>query len=164
MSDDLINFLRERLDEDERAARATTEHQPYDEWDAVGAGDDSDAQLSHWEVVKIARPHPTPAAKSIAEHIARQDPTRVLREVEWKRRALDASNDDCSWGCTTEHSFSGSCGLRPMGPAWEANGHRWVQDDDGNPTLAPTVTPFYVLRLLALSYADHPDYRPEWRS
>ncbi|MFH8405550.1 DUF6221 family protein [Streptomyces sp. NPDC018019] len=89
MSADLVEFIRARLGEDGEAARATTERQPYTEWDAVGAGDDSDSRLSHWEVVKIACPHPTPAAKAIAVHIARHDPARVLAEVEAKREIVD---------------------------------------------------------------------------
>jgi hypothetical protein len=35
----------------------------------------------------------------------------------------------------------------------------WRADDSGEATLVQQD----VLRLLALPYADHPDYRPEWR-
>lgn len=85
----LTAFVRARLDEDEATARATTRHQPYDEWDAVGAGTQDDVHRSHWEVVRIARPHPNPAAYDIATHIARHDPARVLREVVAKRRIVE---------------------------------------------------------------------------
>lgn len=88
--DELVRWFGEQLDADERFARATTERQPYDEWDAVGAGDDTDSRLSHWEVVGIATAKPTPAAKSIAEHIARHDPARVLRDIQSDRILLAA--------------------------------------------------------------------------
>ncbi|MFD7661098.1 DUF6221 family protein [Streptomyces sp. NPDC059788] len=140
---DLTQFLRDRLGEDEAAARATTERQPYDEWDAAGAGDDSDSRLSHWEVVKIARPHATPAAKSVSEHIARHDPARVLAEVDAKRRLLVVHAKSSSYdGCVICDDGNDSCGC--MGGAhWEY--------------------PCDTVKLLALSYADHPDYRQEWR-
>lgn len=87
--DELVQWLRAQLDEDERIAREATERQPYDEWDAVGAGDDDDVSRSHWEVVKIARMSPTPAARSLALHIAEWDPARVLAEVDAKRQIVD---------------------------------------------------------------------------
>jgi len=86
--DDLVTWLRAQLDEDERIAKATTERQPYDEWDAVGAGDDDDVARSHWEVVKIARMGQSPAARALAVHIAAHDPARVLREIDAKRRMI----------------------------------------------------------------------------
>lgn len=47
----------------------------------------------------------------------------------------------CPAGCAEEHSFSGSCGLRWMGPAWEESGTMWVRDEEGRPVLAPAVEP-----------------------
>jgi hypothetical protein len=87
---------------------------------------------------------------------------RVLAEVDAKRRILDASNMACPPACLAEHSFSGSCGLRWMGPLREENGSRWVLDDTGLRVAPPPAIPEWALRLLALPYADHPDYRTEW--
>ncbi|MFE0470444.1 DUF6221 family protein [Streptomyces sp. NPDC058947] len=137
--DDLVRWLGEQLDEDERMAKATTERQPYDEWDAVGAGDDDDAARSHWGVVRIARMAQSPAARSLAVHIARHDPARVLREIDAKRQLLD---------------------LHEPGE---------MEYVDGDVCMACDVRggePFYpckTLRLLALPYADRPGYREEWR-
>lgn len=75
-----------------------------------------------------------------ADHIARHDPKRTLIEVEAKRRNIEQH------GSTTGYVFD--------------------DDDDalacrccGDLTVA---YPCGTLRLLALPYADHPDYRPEW--
>ncbi|TDD37855.1 hypothetical protein E1287_07300 [Actinomadura sp. KC06] len=63
---------------------------------------------------------------TVASHIVRHGPARVLAEVETKRRLID------------QHvGYSGG------------------GDDDH--------WPVQTLRLLALPYASHPDYRPEWR-
>lgn len=43
---------------------------------------------------------------------------------------------ECSPGCADEHTFSGSCALRWMGPVWEERGARWVRDADGRPRSA----------------------------
>ncbi|MFD4738701.1 hypothetical protein ACFWNQ_15210 [Streptomyces virginiae] len=43
---------------------------------------------------------------------------------------------ECPPGCADEHTFSGSCALRWMGPAWEQDGARWVRDEDGRPAAA----------------------------
>ncbi|MGW4695167.1 DUF6221 family protein [Kitasatospora cineracea] len=113
MTDDLVAFLRERLDEDER--------------DPGG-----------WS------------------------PARVLAEVDAKRRIVAASNAECPPTCRAEHTFSGSCSLRWMGPLNEQDGERWLTDDTGARYEPPPVVTEWTLRLLALPYAAHPDYRPEW--
>lgn len=88
--EDLVTWLRACLDDDERVAREVSEKAPYDEWDAAGAQGEDDAALSNWEVIRIARPYNRPDARSVAEHIARWDPARVLADIEAKRRILDA--------------------------------------------------------------------------
>ncbi|MDT9688182.1 DUF6221 family protein [Streptomyces sp. P9(2023)] len=99
--DDLIAFLRARLDEDEQTARAASDGwYLYDPEQAIAFVPVEDTQ-----------------------HIARHTPARVLAEVDAKRRIL---ND--LWG----------------GPDHE---DMWA----------------HHIRLLALPYADHPDYRDEWR-
>ncbi|MER5277763.1 DUF6221 family protein [Streptomyces sp. NPDC002809] len=68
MTDDLVQFLRDRLDEDERIARA------------AGSGwydYDPEQQIAF-----------VPPEDS--RHIARHDPARVLREVEAGKRMLHA--------------------------------------------------------------------------
>jgi hypothetical protein len=70
-------------------------------------------------------------------HIARWNPARVLAECEAKRRIVDAEV------------------LRDVGPA-----SHYVSPDVHAAIAGRTATP--VLRLLALPYADHPEYRSEW--
>jgi hypothetical protein len=83
--DDLIAFLRARLDEDEMAARAAAEAAQTSVWmdgaegSVLGVGGDM---------------HLRGAVRSIDDigpHIARWDPARVLAEVEAKRRIVDWS-------------------------------------------------------------------------
>ena len=128
---DLVQFLRTRLDEDEQAARTWPDHQHN--WEACGPRHLSYASGSGesvtavnvggdgtlgWERIYVKRD-----PGELAAHIARHDPARVLREVDAKRQLLDGHTPDYHW-----------C---PMGDS--------------------------VLKMLALPYADHPDYRDDWR-
>lgn len=87
--------------------------------------------------------HPTDEVVDYTEsaaHIARHDPARVLAEVEAKRQLLDLHQP-----AETEYVDGDICytcdDLRGVEPAY----------------------PCRTLRLLALPYANHPDYRDEWR-
>jgi len=165
MTDDLVAFLRARLDEDEQAALGT-----LDPLALIGRHRGKPEQ--RWKVTESGRgiidaDGNTLRAKDVfpaeAEHIVRHDPARVLAEVDAKRSIIAASPVACPPACARDHTFSGSCALRWMGPVvWGEDESRWVRDSDGATVLAPPVTTNYVLRLLALPYADHPDYRPEW--
>lgn len=138
--DDLIAFLNARLDDDERLASAASpgpwsENAESDEVMAVDGITVCDGfALSGNQL------------RATVAHIARHDPARVLAEVEAKRRILD------------EH--------RPIvdgdrDPAWPPPGHCaecWSpKHEDYHPW------PCRIVRLLALSYADHEDYREVWK-
>lgn len=130
--DDLIAFLRARLDEDERVLRA--------------------AEGGHWEVSTIdgtSEIRETVTRLGVvysfsggctdpdtAGHIVRHDPVHVLRDIESKRRIIR----ECWAAVERDRMHSG---WRPRQTEYD---------------LAA-----YTLRLLALPYADHPDYRKEWR-
>jgi hypothetical protein len=147
---DIVEFLRARLDEDERTARAAD----------VKQGDDPEWKVSPVLAARIVGQHGAltvrsardnrPVARvescgddeapdnildgdSVGTHIARHDPARVLREVEAKRRIVDLH--------VAAHAQFADYGT-PRDGAQDA------LDD--------------VLRLLALPYSDHPDYRAEW--
>jgi hypothetical protein len=143
MSDDLIEFLRARLDEDEAvaiAARSTGDGPGR--WHAAYARDDLDP--SDWLIaasplddVPVAGPR---LSLGTAAHIARWDPARVLAEVGAKRAMLDAcealeANAEAEWAAC--HSTEGN---------FEAVGA------------------YRMVELWAQSYADHPDFDPEWRA
>lgn len=121
--DDLVQFLRARLDEDEQAARR--------------AGD-SFRQIGETGVIVATEGDRAEECASanwagIAEHIVRHDPARVLAEVEAKRELL------------ADYERFVAERRRMMG-GW-----------DSYPEPSPVLTAF------ATVYADHPDYRPEWR-
>jgi hypothetical protein len=79
-----------------------------------------------------------------AQHAARFDPARVLAECSAKRRIVLA--------CRESGPAVGFLGARPPGMAdWPLSPHDQHQ-------LAAL-----VLAVLALPYADHPEYRQEWR-
>lgn len=143
MTQTLVQFLCDRLDEDERAAMQSIEQATVHL-----AGADA-ASVSAWHVVE--RPTGTFVATRdqwdrVAEvvpnyggahtdHIARHDPARVLAEVDAKRRILAEVYPEVA---KAEELIQ---------EEWHSGGNA-----DGD-----------LLRLLALPYADHPDYRQEWR-
>lgn len=87
--DDLVTFLKARLNEDEKAALTTLEGHPLAEWTAVGTPGESDLERSNWAVVNVAGPDDKgPWTRAIMQHIARHDPARVLREVQAKRQII----------------------------------------------------------------------------
>jgi hypothetical protein len=73
-----------------------------------------------------------------SDHIARFDPHRIQQDLEAKRRIIKEHHDDGYGNCL-------GCGMN-------AN-EEMCNGIDDCPTLCA----------LALPYADHPDYREEWR-
>jgi hypothetical protein len=133
VTDDLVAWLRERLDEDEQTARATGDaHWSYDrETFTVRAEQSEVASRRRSTYPGDPAGATTPILDVYGTHIARWEPARVLAEVQAKRRLLTQFE---------LRSNSVRATVRP------ATGGVW---DD-------------LLRLLALPYAEHPDYRPEW--
>lgn len=78
--------------------------------------------------------------ESSAPHIARHNPARVLTEIDAKRRIIADYED-------AERSLTAAA---PGTPPHDI-------------MTGATNTLRRTLRLLALSYADHPGYREEWR-
>lgn len=143
---EIVEFLTARLDEDEAAALAWPEDQR--EWQYVGrrnliydngrhesvaAIDVSNRPIDFWERIRVLR-----ASASLAEHIIRWDPARVLREIEAKRRLIRA------YVAATELTNS------KIPPVRQAAKNQ-----------ASALT--FALRLAAMAYADHPDYDTAWR-
>lgn len=142
MTNDLIAFLRARLDEDERVAR-----------DVAGGADLGAWQREDHNVFKsdlgrkvlvVGGGEGSPDADEL-DHIARHDPARVLRDVEAKRRLVAEifeyeATEDGELGCchSADDIAAGQC-----------------PGTDLDKLLA--------LRLLALPYAEHPSYREQWR-
>lgn len=87
--DELVRWLGEQLDEDEQIARAAREAEfcknghwtvkgPFEEGLGAVHSEAGEAILGEEESVPF----------SIAVHIARHDPARVLREIDAKRRVI----------------------------------------------------------------------------
>ncbi|MYX67387.1 hypothetical protein K388_05554 [Streptomyces sp. KhCrAH-43] len=137
MTADLVQFLRARLNEDERAARAAT---PGPWCDSGGYVTDIDqhgnsrVQVTEFGTQDEDGQGSGPQGQADSAHIARHDPTRVLREVESGRRTLRAHDKWCEGRCEAKYPEGG----------FDA-AHYWN------------------LKVRAEVYADHPDYRPEWR-
>lgn len=85
-----------------------------------------------------------PPADQAAEHVTRHDPARILAECTAKRRLVLA--------CRDIRPDLGFLGARPEGLADFP-----LSPTDGHQLAAVT------LALLALPYADHHEYRQEWR-
>lgn len=145
--DDLVTFLRARLDEDAEAAlSAALGRSKYAAWRAEETDVYTQEVILSGHAHRVADTGPThPRADDYEEdaaraaHIARHDPARVLREVEAKRRIVDLCAPPLV-DVTDLHS-TGREFIQGKGAPW------------GEP----------VLRLLALPYADHPDYQNDWR-
>jgi len=150
---DLVAFLRARYDDEARAATAATPgpwwHNPSKQWLGPEEFEAYDRTMGE-EFVGYGGPHPftgciaatgpadNPQSMADAAHIARWHPARVLAEVDAKRRIVDRLD---YW--ETAASRAGVAGL--------SNFERGTRAE----LLA-------TCRLLALPYADHPDYQPAW--
>lgn len=159
--DDLVAFLRARLDEEEQAARAAIAEDDPGRWEMV----DDHLNGSVSVLGQFARgaplPPPTPTqcgdwyaiaewsdrdgerpegSVPYAEHIARWDPARVLAEVEAKRAIVDLLARQTA-ACPEDD--------------WSVDG--------GIETAVLADNARYLLRLLVASYAEHPDFDSTWR-
>jgi hypothetical protein len=160
VSADLVAFLRQRLDEDEQVARAAIgKPSPTNEglgpgvwragggiWDEVVDGDD---------MTIYAEGGHTPEQ---AQHIARWDPAAVLREVEAKRRIIDLHRPvqftNAELGIV-DAIVCFKCHSRMDSP------DDWPEDEDWPYPLVQDPYPCLTVRLSALPWASHEDYRAE---
>lgn len=126
---ELVEWLLDRLDEEKRDAEAALR-------EAVPVGWFPPDMLPQEPVDWQLRSLPP----AVQQHIARNDPRRVLREVEAKRRILDLHADTRPYVYRDDGTRAcGECG-------------------DGTVEM-----PCLTVRLLALRFADAPGYRDEWR-
>jgi hypothetical protein len=77
---ELVDFLKARLDEDERTARGTM-------WEGSGNKADWEEIASATLEIGVEVIHTND--RMVNRHVARWDPARVLAEVDAKRRILD---------------------------------------------------------------------------
>ena len=148
----LTEFLRARLNEDEAIARKACEYAEAS-WKL-----DKDGTTVLWwppepRVAEMERQKGLPvvsdrwrgqaiesSSHQIAPHIARHDPARVLAEVDANRKLV-----------TAYESAVAAYGAAEVGTTV-------------NDLMTGSVNSLrYSLQLLALPYAEHPDFKEEWR-
>jgi hypothetical protein len=83
-----------------------------------------------------------------AGHIARHDPARVLAEIEAKRQLVKLHEPVILRGGSGAQYFETTRVCRSCEPPRQ---------------FPERAFPCSTLRLLALPYADHPAYKPDWR-
>lgn len=143
--DELVAFLRARYDEVAALAASATQ-------DTTGRWTARETDWGGGPVVEdecgaLILPTDGGARPYQYQHIAAHGPARVLREVEAKRRlvALHAP-------VTLRRRVGDQMG--------DVVACEYDTDPDG---MGWIDYPCETLRLLALPYADHPEYRAEWR-
>ncbi|MGW6395421.1 DUF6221 family protein [Streptomyces sp. NPDC055103] len=146
--DDLIAFLRARLDDDEQTARAVS----YDRIETAEY-----LWGSQYLLLQRGKGESKVTAEldaELSQHIARYDPARVLAEVDAKRQIArehgPSDKHTTIWDWFELGTWCGECGTDPCR---ELTNCPICGASDGCRTL----------RLLALPYADHPDYQDAWR-
>ena len=137
----IIAFNMARLDEDEKLARQLSKGgNPAigvaGRWNAYREGGDDG-----WAIEDDAARKPAPGIignRTVAAHIARHDPARVLRQVAAGRRILARHHDD-------GHGYCAGCpnGEISGDPEWE------IDECPEN-------------RDLAATWADNPGYQQRW--
>lgn len=160
--DDLVAFLRARLDEDERIARAAIKAAGdvpgAANWRFGNASPDEggtywhitttppDADVFHLvELVGGGMSGGGAHEPEIARHAVEHDPARVLREVDTKRRLLGVAFEHAA---AMDAEFGDCCDA----DAFERNECKYTSTGE-----------LPLLRLLALPYADRPEYQETWR-
>ena len=137
---DLVEFLTARLTEDEEAAKHVS--QPYrlyvsNEGRLAEPLTDDEGNYVQWADGDDRMPN------HITNWSLIYDPARVLREVEAKQRIIQVHHGQLVEATNAD-------GVERSG--------RWCAECDYE------TFPCRTLRLLALPYADHPDYQQEWRA
>lgn len=133
-ADDLLVFLGARFEEDHIRARAVPS---CGEWREAGGVLVYRDEIG-WGASEDEKYIATFLHGRDAVHAARWSPARVLRDVEAKRQLLDRHQPGRYGECVT--CDPDSCGCMGGGSY-----------------------PCDTARLLALPYAEHPDYREEWK-
>ncbi|MBX9392248.1 hypothetical protein K4749_01205 [Streptomyces sp. TRM72054] len=141
--DDLVVWLGEQLDEDERIARAASWTDEANAWHAEPSPFGARDRGQRWYVEDAMDDgvvtHVDPQAsddEGVARHIAEHDPARVLREIDAKRQLVER------YESAMENRRAHPDDLASAGALLALHG---------------------AVKLLALPYSDRSGYREEWR-
>lgn len=135
---ELVEFLRARLAEDEQVAKDATPGPWWDDTPEGAWGESPDAVVAAGTGM-VAKLPVSERGGLNALHIERHDPARVLAEVEAKRKLIERYERAVRVGGSSPSDF-----MRGQ--------------DDGYEQAC-----LDAIRDAAEVYADHPDYRDEWR-
>jgi hypothetical protein len=143
--DDLVAFLNARLDEREALALAAKENERRWRYSEGGGA----VMLVDGGYVAVG-PYGCDIDEDYGRHIAVNDPAYVLAEVDAKRQIIElhhpyqvtTSNDGLNW------DYARCVACEPADRELEPGESYW---------------PCPTLCLLALPFADHPDYQGSWR-
>jgi hypothetical protein len=146
--DELVRWLGQQLDEDERIARAASWTDDANAWHAepspYGARDNGQRWYVEDAMDDGVVSHVDPRAsddEGVARHIAEHDPARVLREIDAKRRLLARY---------VEHE-------RLDRETFDAEGQH------ARSLVSLRAAYLDAVRELATVYTDRPGYRDDWR-
>lgn len=149
MSEDLIAFVRARLDEEEAAAKNCADSSGNLSWSdctVMASGDHTIRTVpGNRPVARVrladsaARDGRTLNPVACANHIARHDPARVLRDIEADRKLLAAY----------QKTLSLPPGRDPQVEGEDEIGWRLALE--------------FAIKLRAARFSDHPDYDQGWK-
>ena len=145
MTTNLVQFLRDRYDEEAALAASGETWSAFDE--STQGTRRVDVDHSFERVVACTRAWR-------GEHIARHDPARTLREIEAKRQVLKEYTKAAE---TMEE-------LAVRRERLKASGQDvFMTEMERASAIHKRDVLHGVLQILALPYSDHPAYRQEWR-
>lgn len=151
VEDEMARFVRARQDDDEAVAKEAARALARSEWESDGH-----------HVLAPARPMfpqlplTGEIGSEMSAHIALHDPARVLREVEAKRKRL---------GLYLEAKETLAAALKKAPPEDDpATAHSYARERINANQASGRFTALEMsVRLDAVVWGDHPDYRQEWR-
>lgn len=154
MNSDIVEFLTARYDEIEAAARAATPG-PWGTDPQFDEGFVTDSDGSYLVYSEGTVDIPT------AAHIALHDPAYVLADIAAKRRLLAELVDVIDWARDYSRTELGTDeSVTPLG----RNNREWLrQGREGAYQHARDCVAERLAEFLALPFADHPDYKLEFR-
>src|SRR5260221_4049863 len=157
---DLAKFLRDRLDEDEAAAREAAD------------GDSGQWFMGDkWNVHRVEQENwqDEPAlvcwgnVKPQSEHIARHDPARVLREAGAKRKIVADAEAQPHYYVDGDTWFSCGLAVDPSDPGAEPGSGCADDDRRGRCDCTRGARADRVRKVFAAIAADHSDFDPAWK-
>lgn len=149
--DALVEFLNARIADDKREARAAISGQadPENGWGVEGRAVTPHVGIIHEGVQRA--------------HVAKWNPARVLAECEAKRRIVELHE---SWPVLVQQqpTFEPIDDADPSRLTIRASQQlAWLTEQEYRDRFGDEPPTAPMIRVLALMYADHPDWREEWR-